>query len=115
MLYQYAVLAYSPHAEEPATFPLALISVPSPCGEFQVAAFVVDGWSQLVNESHRSYIEETLRDLTSSLRSTREGMFAQMIDLSVGPIRTLKHGQCDKEELQRLCGITLRPAHLRIA
>lgn len=115
VLYRYAILAYSPHPEEDAAFPLAVMCVPSQPESDCGAMFVVDGWVHAVNASHRSYIEETLREWKDCMQDSLESTFLQVTDLSIGPVRTLKTGECDEQELRSLYNVLLSPSPLRIA
>jgi hypothetical protein len=115
LLYRYALIAYSPRPEEDATIPLAVVCVPSQSEEDRGVIFVANDWTGAVAASHRSYIEETLRDWTERIGSSHQLTFLQLMDLSIGPIRTLKTGECDERDLEMVSNAFLSSSCLRIA
>jgi hypothetical protein len=109
LLYKYALLAYSPYPEEDASIPLAAVCVPSQPDKGRGAIFVASGWGSAVRANHFSYIEETLRDWAERIDDTHQLTFLRLTDLSIGPIRTLKTGECEEGELEFVSNAFLHP------
>lgn len=63
------------------------------------ALFVKDDWEKHVSESHRAYIEATFEEWANVGESGLAELLPIMLDMSVGPIRTIAESECDEEEL----------------
>jgi hypothetical protein len=64
------------------------------------ALFVKKDWEQHVSD-HRNYIEATFEDWVKVMESNSGELPPHILELSVGPIRTVADGECDKEDLNR--------------
>lgn len=63
------------------------------------ALFVRRDWTSYVLDKHREYIEATLSEWSESLKKNPAEILQVIAELSVGPIRMVKDGECDERNL----------------
>jgi len=111
--YQYAVLAYAASSQGEIAF--AVVCTPLRSNLQAGAIFVREGWVTNVTETHREYLEEMLREWIVRIKDLGDPMFAQVNELSTGPLRTLETGECDEANLLVVPQSFLGPSFLRLA
>jgi hypothetical protein len=111
--YQYAVLAYAASSLSEVAF--AVVCTPLLPNLQSGAIFVREGWMTNVTETHREYLEEMLREWIIRIKDLDDSIFAQVNELSTGPLRTLETGECDQANLLVVPRSYLGPSFLRLA
>jgi hypothetical protein len=111
--YQYAVLAYAGSSLSEVAF--AVVCTPLRPNLEAGAIFVREGWMTNVTETHREYLEEMLREWIIRIKDLDDSIFAQVNELSTGPLRTLETGECDQANLLVVPKSYLGPSFLRLA
>ena len=99
MRYRYALLAYAARPDEDASSPIAVACVASDAAAHTLALFVRDDWEKHVSESHRDYIQAIFEEWANVAESNLAELLPIVLEMSVGPIRTVADGECDEEEL----------------
>jgi hypothetical protein len=97
--YRYILLAYAARSEEDPSLPLAVACVAFEAPSRNCELFIKKDWEQHVSDSHRDYIEATFEDWVKVMESSSGELPPHILELSVGPIRTVGDGECDKEDL----------------
>jgi hypothetical protein len=69
----------------------------STAGDF--ALFIKTDWEHQVSDGHRDYIEDTFQEWAKVMARDSRELLPLMLELSVGPLRTLEDGECDEQEL----------------
>lgn len=93
------LFAYARGPHEDVSFPIAAVCVPSGTEAGNRVIFVGNDWEKTVNDKHRNYIEDSLQDWASWMESQPGMIPPNVLDLSVGPIRTVQEGECDEQHL----------------
>ena len=99
MIYRYVLFAYAGGPHEDVSFPIAAVCVPFGSEAGNPVIFVGNDWEKTVNDNHRNYIDDSLQDWTSWMESQPGVIPPNVLDLSVGPIRTVQEGECDEQQL----------------
>jgi hypothetical protein len=76
---------------------IACVAIDAPLPNY--ALFMKKDWGQHVNDSHRHYIEATFEDWMKVMESNSGELPPNILELSVGPIRTVADGECDEKDL----------------
>jgi hypothetical protein len=97
--YRYVLLAYAGSPDAEPSFPIAVVCVHPDIARGDSALFVKDNWEQKVKDSHRGYIEECFHDWLGLMEGDPGVLLPQILELSVGPFRTVGDGECDEQEL----------------
>jgi hypothetical protein len=97
--YRYLLLAYAATPDEDASLPVAVACVTPNAAVPDSALFIKDDWEKHISESHRGYVEATLEEWAKVLESNPGEIPPLMLELSVGPFRTVEDGECDQSEL----------------
>ena len=63
------------------------------------ALFIKSDWARCVSEKHREYVKATFEEWLNVMESNPTTIPPFMLELSVGPLRTVEDGECDQEEL----------------
>ena len=63
------------------------------------ALFIKSDWERCVSEKHREYVKATFEEWVNVMESNPTTIPPFMLELSVGPLRTVEDGECDHEEL----------------
>jgi hypothetical protein len=63
------------------------------------ALFIKSDWERCVSEKHREYVKATFEEWVNVMESNPTTIPPFMLELSVGPLRTVEDGECDQEEL----------------
>jgi hypothetical protein len=113
MRYRYAVLAYATSSLSEGAF--VVVCAPLRPNLHAGAIFVREGWVTNVSDTHREYLEEMLREWIIRIEDPDDLMFAQITELSTGPLRTLETGECDEANLLVVPRSFLGPSFLRLA
>jgi hypothetical protein len=61
--------------------------------------FVGNDWEKKVKQDHRSYIEDSFQDWACWMESNLGELPPNILDLSVGPFRTVQDNECDEQDL----------------
>jgi hypothetical protein len=93
------LLAYAEGPYEEAPFPIAAVCVPFSSEAGNAVLFVGNDWEKTVKDNHRNYIEDSLQDWANWMENHPGMIPPNMLDLSVGPFRTVRDGECDEQDL----------------
>lgn len=99
MIYRYVLFAYAGGPHEDVSFPIAAVCVPFGPEAGNAVIFVRNDWEKSVNDNHKNYIEDSLQDWADWLESQPGIIPPNILDLSVGPFRTVQVGECDEQHL----------------
>lgn len=88
--------AGGPYADP--SFPIAAVCV-STSNSKDGVLFVGDDWEKRVKDDIRSYIEESFSDWARWMDCNRGLLPPNIVDLSVGPFRTVQDDECDEQDL----------------
>lgn len=93
------LLAYAGRPDEEPSSPIAVVCERLDIAGTNPSLFVKDGWEQKVSENHRSYIDDSFNDWLRIMEDNAGVLPPQILELSVGPFRTVAVGECDEQEL----------------
>jgi hypothetical protein len=62
-----------------------------------VALFIRSDWERCVSEMHREYIQATFEEWANVMEKSPTTIPPFMLELSVGPLRTVEDGEWDPE------------------
>ncbi len=91
-------LAYARGPHENQSFPIAAICVSTSESRDSVL-FVRDDWEKTVTESLQNYIKHSFQDWVRWMESNRGKLPPNILDLSIGPFRTVLDDECDEQDL----------------
>lgn len=109
------LLAYGGGPHEDVSFPIAAVCVPSSSEAGNAVLFVGNDWDKTVTHDHRSYIEDSLQDWSNWMESQPGMIPPNILDLSVGPFRTVQDGECDEQRLAAVIEGFFRGSYRRFA
>jgi hypothetical protein len=109
--YGFVLLAYAGRPEEEASFPIAVACVALESVVRNAVLFIRDDWERRVQENHREYIEDTFQDWEELLSSSSGGIPPILLELSVGPFRTVEEGECDEQDISARVRALLRGSY----
>lgn len=109
------LLAYAGSPDGEPLFPIAVVCVPLDPMVSGATLFIKNDWEQNVREHHRIYLQDTFRDWLELMEIDGASIPPQIVDLSVGPLRTVAQGDCNEQETTTLVDEFLTPAHRRFA
>lgn len=111
--YGYVFLAYAKGADGGSLLPITAVcvSLEPPAG--RSAVFVRADWERQVDDRFRDYICGSFEDWVESIESSPGMLPPLLLDLSVGPLRTIQHGECEEQELAERIEAFLQAAYLR--
>jgi hypothetical protein len=102
LIYRYVLFAYAGGPHEDVSFPIAAVCVPFGSEAGSGVIFVGNDWEKTVNHNHRDYIEDSLQDWANWMEREPGMIPPNILDLSVGPFRTVQEGECDEQHLDTL-------------
>lgn len=107
-------LAYASHSDEDDAIPIAVVFAPSDSSSHRGPVVIRAGWQERVKESHQTYIEDILEEWAQSPAGVTEAMMSRLVELSVGPIRSVEVGECGEDELIQRAETFLGPSFQRL-
>lgn len=110
--YGYVLLAYADRLESEPYFPVAVVCV-ALHPDANSALFVRTDWESQVDEKHRDYLRCSFEDWLKVLENNRGVMPPSLLELSVGPLRSVRNGGCDEQELVKHVEAFLQAAYQR--
>jgi hypothetical protein len=110
--YGYLLLAYAERPDSESAFPIAVVSV-ALSSEASSAVFVRADWESRVAERDRDYIRSSFEDWLKLIDSNGGVIPASLLELSVGPFRSVRNGECDEQELIKQVAAFLPDAYQR--
>lgn len=113
--YQYVLLGYAASPNEESSSPIAVVCVVPGSTTGEGALFVRREWQRYVGENHLDYIGDTFDEWATLLRVNPTAMLQVVLELSVGPIRTVKDGECDEHDLVAHVEAFLQGMYRRLA
>ena len=85
--------------DESVSLPIAVACVMPNDATPNGALFIKSDWERCVSEKHREYVKATFEEWVNVMESNPTTIPPFMLELSVGPLRTVEDGECDQEEL----------------
>lgn len=97
------LLAYAEQAVAETHLPIALLCLPLGLQMPQVTFWVFSNWKRVVRPDHAFYLEGVFHEIVSQLKANPCNESAwRLADLSMGPIRSIKTGECSQQEMESL-------------
>lgn len=97
--YGYVLLAYAKGADGGSLLPIVAVCVSLEPSAGRSAVFVRADWQKQVDEKYRDYMSASFEDWIDSIESGSGMPPPLLVNLSIGPLRTIQHGECEEQEL----------------
>jgi hypothetical protein len=92
-------LAYASQAEKGHAIPIAVVFASSASPSLWGPIFIREGWQEAVKETHQAYLDDVFQEWAQPPAGITHAMMSRLLELSVGPLRTVEVGECSEHEL----------------